>query len=117
MMCSDISASAPEFFLHHGFIDKLWGDWQKKSIAHKRAYFANRHKTMTRATASPSQMLDLRNLGYGVCVVYDDPTHDGVRRIVKNLKREFSTSITSSLNPIQLFAVSRDPLKVFIHNS
>ena len=28
-MCSNDSAAAPEFFLHHGFVDKLWGDWRK----------------------------------------------------------------------------------------
>jgi tyrosinase len=32
------SPEAPEFFLHHGHIDKLWDDWQKKSNAHLNAY-------------------------------------------------------------------------------
>lgn len=29
-MCTVEFASAPEFFLHHGFIDKIWEDWQKE---------------------------------------------------------------------------------------
>jgi hypothetical protein len=32
------SPEAPEFFLHHNHIDKLWDDWQKKSNAHLNAY-------------------------------------------------------------------------------
>ena len=40
-MCSLDSASAPEFFLHHGFIDKIWDDWQKKSENHKNVFFPN----------------------------------------------------------------------------
>ena len=39
VMCTPESASAPEFFLHHAFVDKVWDDWQKKSSAHKYAYF------------------------------------------------------------------------------
>jgi hypothetical protein len=27
-MCSGTSSKAPEFFLHHAYIDKLWDDWQ-----------------------------------------------------------------------------------------
>ena len=101
MMCTSISAAAPEFFLHHGFIDKLWGDWQKKSSAHKRAYFANSHRRMTGATASPSQMLDLSNLGAGIRVVYDDPTHNGVSRIVEDMRREYSTHVTYIISSIK----------------
>jgi hypothetical protein len=35
------SPEAPEFFLHHNHIDKLWDDWQKKSAAHLNAYSFN----------------------------------------------------------------------------
>ena len=28
------SASAPEFFLLHGMVDKIWADWQKSSVRH-----------------------------------------------------------------------------------
>ena len=28
-MCLVTSAEAPEFFLHHAFIDKIWSDWQE----------------------------------------------------------------------------------------
>ena len=34
------SANAPEFFLHHNFVDKMWADWQSKSVAHKQHGFA-----------------------------------------------------------------------------
>ena len=40
-MCAHNSANAPEFFLHHAFIDKIWADWQEKSTSHMFAYFDN----------------------------------------------------------------------------
>ena len=33
LMESAQSSEAPEFFLHHAYIDKLWNDWQKKDVA------------------------------------------------------------------------------------
>ena len=38
-MCSNDSATAPEFFLHHGFVDKIWADWQKRGHTFRNAYF------------------------------------------------------------------------------
>ena len=32
------SPNAPEFFFHHGFIDKIWGDWQEKGHSHKKIH-------------------------------------------------------------------------------
>jgi len=37
-MMAGWSPEAPEFFLHHNHIDKLWDDWQKKSAPHLNAY-------------------------------------------------------------------------------
>lgn len=37
-MMQSYSPEAPEFFLHHNHIDKLWDDWQKKSAAHLSSY-------------------------------------------------------------------------------
>ena len=60
-MCSDMAANDPVFFLHHGFIDHLWSDWQKKG----REYLE--HEAFSRNTAimpisnhtSPSQVYNL----------------------------------------------------------
>jgi tyrosinase len=37
-MSSAESPRAPEFFLHHGMIDRMWGEWQKISPGHLAAY-------------------------------------------------------------------------------
>ena len=34
IICTINSASAPEFSLHHGYLDKMWWDWQNRSEAH-----------------------------------------------------------------------------------
>jgi len=55
------SPEAPEFFLHHGHIDKLWDDWQKKSNAHLNAYSFPLNSVMPVAFgATPAQFNNLK---------------------------------------------------------
>ena len=71
VMCSNESASAPEFFLHHTFIDKIWDDWQKKSSAHKYAYFPTVLQDMPGTNLRPAKLIDLSNQPGGVSVEYE----------------------------------------------
>lgn len=41
-MCTKEAANAPEFFLHHGFTDKIWGDWQKTGPEYRNAHWKGR---------------------------------------------------------------------------
>ena len=70
-MCSEEAASAPEFFLHHTFIDKIWDDWQKKSSAHKNAYFPMVPNDMPGTDLKPAALMDLSNQPGGVMVEYE----------------------------------------------
>lgn len=70
-MCSIESASAPEFFLHHGFVDNIWDDWQKKSNRHKKAYFPSIKKNMPGTKLRPSKLIDLSKQPGGVRVEYE----------------------------------------------
>lgn len=58
-MASGDSASAPEFFLHHGFIDKIWDDWQKKNFDHKDAFFPTVDTHMPGSDVLPVELIDL----------------------------------------------------------
>lgn len=58
-MCSLDSAAAPEFFLHHGFIDKIWDDWQKKSESHKKVFFSTILQSMPGTQVLPKDVIDL----------------------------------------------------------
>ena len=62
-MCSVDSANAPEFFLHHGFIDKIWADWQNKGPAYKNLpYYTTNNTPMPGPFSySPSDVFDLEN--------------------------------------------------------
>ena len=71
IMCEKEAASAPEFFLHHGFIDKIWDDWQKKSWAHKYAYFPTVQGNMPGTNLRPARLIDLSNQPGGVSVEYE----------------------------------------------
>ncbi len=69
-MCSVDSANAPEFFLHHGFIDKLWADWQNKGLAFKHlVYYSQNTDSMPGA------------FGYSPRVVYDLDNQPGCVRV------------------------------------
>ncbi len=60
-MCTQESANAPEFLLHHGFIDKLWADWQNKGPAFRNLpYYAQNTNAMPGAFGySPSTLYSL----------------------------------------------------------
>ncbi|XP_028405794.1 uncharacterized protein LOC114528375 [Dendronephthya gigantea] len=82
-MSGENSASAPEFFMHHGFIDKIWSDWQKKGSEYKfNTFFKNRDTKMPGTKYLPREYLDLQKMPDNVCVVYEDPKSD----VFKNLQ-------------------------------
>ena len=86
-MCSREAASAPEFFLHHAFIDKIWDDWQKKSSAHKDAYFPTVEEDMPQTNLRPAQLIDLSNQPGGVRVEYEPfKPAEVIRKKVKGKK-------------------------------
>ena len=69
-MCSLDSAAAPEFFLHHGFVDKIWNDWQKKSESHKNVSFSNISHRMPGTQVLPGEVLDLSAQPGGIRIEY-----------------------------------------------
>ena len=91
-MCLVTSAEAPEFFLHHGFIDKIWSDWQEKSRDHLTAHFRNITNPMIGTGYRPGDFLDNSNLpdverpGWPTCVLYDDPTNPVYRQVMQRLQ-------------------------------
>lgn len=73
-MCTDDSASSPEFFLHHAFVDKLWSDWQRQSSEHtKNEHFTSQTVAMPASNYLSKDLLDLSKQPGCVCVKYRDP--------------------------------------------
>ena len=73
-MCSVDAALAPEFFLHHGFVDKIWDDWQKKSDAHLNAFFPTINEVMPGTQVLPREVVNLLSQPGGVRAEYQQPT-------------------------------------------
>ena len=72
-MANHVTASnAPEFWLHHSFLDKLWHDWQSKGVQYKYHYnyLSNCKMPLTRYYSW--QLLDSENLPEGIGVIYDN---------------------------------------------
>lgn len=95
-MCAHNSANAPEFFLHHAFIDKIWADWQEKSVGHLEVYFRDlpRETRLRQAGFHPGDYIDTLNLPHPdinrfnaerICVNYKDPVHPVYDEIMKRL--------------------------------
>ncbi len=69
-MCTHYAATAPEFFLHHSFLDKIWFMWQQKSPAHHNAHFANSTTNLVGFTHIAKELIDSHNLPGHVKVTY-----------------------------------------------
>ena len=67
------SSNAPEFFFHHGFVDKIWGDWQEKGLSFKQHEYYRNTTSMPGTIYSPRDVHDIENQPYYVKVCYDEP--------------------------------------------
>ncbi|XP_067024328.1 uncharacterized protein [Acropora muricata] len=104
-MCSFDSAVAPEFALHHAFVDKLWMDWQLKSTQHLRAHFSQNAADLSGTGGRlVGDVIDNSRLPGGVRVEYEN-TH----RPHSKVKRSTSRRLLSVLSEkaIKLFNVSK----------
>lgn len=82
-MNSKNAAAAPEFFLHHAFIDKIWSDWQEKGKKHKfNIFFTNQKGKMPGTRKRPKDFLDLSEQPDCICVEYVDVVNN-VSTIIK----------------------------------
>ena len=93
-MCSTDAAEDPVFFFHHGFIDKIWEDWQKKKPENRYAYFPglSPEQKMQGTNYYPDQFLELDRQptkdGY-VNVRYDEPTVNNAAKVKKYLSSKY----------------------------
>jgi len=76
-MGGSLSTNDPVFFLHHGYMDRLWARWQGKGAAYVTAYNANPNLIMPGSTTAPKDWFDLSaqqsNPANRICYI-DPPT-------------------------------------------
>lgn len=94
VMSFEESANAPEFWFHHGFLDKLWGDWQRRGYKFKHQYFHDVHNDLPGANVSGANYIDLDNQPMCVKVIQDQPID------MEYHKEEFDRSIE---DPIPIY--------------
>lgn len=74
-MGDEYGSRAPEFMLHHGFLDKIWSDYQQQSDEHKWTFFKNSNYNIFKTNISVLDVVDNTDiLGDSVC--YNDPFED-----------------------------------------
>ena len=115
-MSSRESSNAPEFFLHHGFIDKIWADWQEKGITFKRHKYYTDTTSMPGTNYTPRDVHDLDDQPYCVKVFYQEPKQKcniGGRMfsVVQVAKMSRKDRIQLSPNPIP--EIARQALTIF----
>ena len=97
-MCQVTSANAPEFFLHHAFIDKIWANWQEYSVQHMNVHFSRINTIMRGTRYRPRHFMDTVELpdierprltNRRTCVLYEDPTRSEYREIMQRLEGTF----------------------------
>lgn len=69
------SANAPEFLLHHGFIDKIWFEWQEKGPTYLNAYFPSQNILLGGTEFEPRDWINSSSLPGCIGVDYDRPSH------------------------------------------
>ncbi len=85
-MCSMHASVAPEFYLHHAFLDKVWYTWQQHSNACMKARFSNMSQQMLQLECPYSQkeLLDSSSLPGQVRVAYTDYYYSARKSEMKN---------------------------------
>lgn len=105
IMSGHDAASAPEFFLHHGYIDKIWGEWQSKGIEYQSAYFPeDNEKLLGTNTYYTTDFIDMSAQPGGVKVEYRDSDirHNEVYKYLKSKICLFITQITRIISLLLL---------------
>lgn len=67
----ETASFTPEFWLLHGFIDKLWTTWQRKSLANQFEFYTNIRFTLPGSDKFPWEFLDQDSLPGGVRILYE----------------------------------------------
>ncbi|CAB4013123.1 Tyrosinase [Paramuricea clavata] len=85
---------APEFFLHHTFLDKYWSEWQEQGYEYKyTAYYVNQTRYMLGTHYLPNDFMDLKYQEGNVCVTYEDSTEEWIHKKLRSLTLDQLRSI------------------------
>lgn len=85
-MCSLDSANAPSFFLHHGFIDKIWWDAQQKNKMFYKGTYQNQTENMVASPYRPNQFLNLHDQPGYVNVEYANATINNATKVSEMIR-------------------------------
>ena len=111
-----LSPNAPEFFLHHDFIDKIWGDWQEKGVEFLQHEYYGNTTTMPGTIYSPKDLYNLDNQPYCVKVCYQQPQQEcniNGRNISIEQVSQMSKAECLKLSPNPLPEIPKEAIKNF----
>ena len=110
------SPNAPEFFFHHGFIDKIWANWQEKGITFKQHMYSSNTTSMPGTIYTPRDVYDLDNQPYCVKVCYQEPEQEcniGGRMLSVGEVAKMSRVERLRLSPNSILEIPQQALTIF----
>lgn len=117
-LTSQATAYAPEYFLYHTDVDKLWDDWQQSrpSILHIPG---DVDELVPQSMYSVREFLDTRNLPGGISVTYEPYVCSGAPEICRctSCYSNKETPFTSMFEPMLFFNVSESNMRALYEST
>ena len=113
-MCSHYAATAPEFFLHHSFLDKVWFVWQQKGAAYQNAHFQNSTLKLNGFSHMAKEIINSHHLPGSIKVTYSRFPWNATKKRVKRNVPEYIDGKTKIFFSCFNVLLSQSPVHLFL---
>ena len=103
--------------MHHGFIDKIWYDWQKKSAVNKYAHFLNINQKLQASPYYPRDFIDIADQPKCVKVCYAEPRIHKAKIVRQYLSGKLAVQYNNSVKVVANYTLDFTILSLGAHKT